>query len=117
MSHTDQYQELASRIGALGERLPAEMKAFGDLHEAAGTSRALSTGTRELIALAIGIAVHCDGCVTFHIHDALQAGVTREEILDSIGVAVMMGGGPAVVYGSLALEVLDEMAPPEGTPG
>ena len=57
---------------------------------------------KELIALAIGIAVHCDGCVAYRVHDALRAAATRAEV-ETIGVAIMMGGGPAVVYGCEAL--------------
>ena len=58
------------------------------------------------MALAIGIAVHCEGCVTYHVHDAVKAGATAQEVAETIGVAVMMGGGPAVVYGTEALEAL-----------
>lgn len=60
------------------------------------------------MALAIAICVHCDGCIAFHTHDAIRAGASRDEVLDSIVIAVMMGGGPAVVYGSQALEALDQ---------
>lgn len=40
------------------------------------------------------------------MHDALRAGASHQEVLDAIGVAVMMGGGPAVVYGTRAYEAL-----------
>ncbi len=78
------------------------------LHKAAGSDGALDAKTKELMALAIGIAVRCDGCIAFHVHDALEAGATEDEIVDTIGVAIMMGGGPAVVYGSAALEALKQ---------
>ena len=67
---------------------------------------ALSTKTKELIALSIAISVRCDGCIAFHVHDAIAAGADRQEIAEAIGVAVLMGGGPAVVYGAEALEAL-----------
>ena len=56
------------------------------------------------MALAIAIAIRCEGCIAYHVHDAIAAGATREEIAETIGVAVMMGGGPAAVYGAEALE-------------
>lgn len=99
---------LQEMIGRLGERAPAVMEGFGRLHEAAATDGALDTKTKELLALAIGIAVHCDGCISYHTHDALEAGATREEIVETIGVAVMMGGGPSVVYGCEALEAAEQ---------
>jgi AhpD family alkylhydroperoxidase len=68
----------------------------------------LSTNANELIALAIRIAVHCDGCIAYHVHAALKAHATRREIAETIGVAVMMGGGPSVVYGCEALEAVEQ---------
>lgn len=54
------------------------------------------------------MTVRCDGCVAYHVHDALEAGASRDEIVEVIGVAVLMGGGPAVVYGSEALEAVEQ---------
>ena len=58
--------------------------------------------------MAIGISVRCDGCVASHVRAALRAGATREELLDTIGVAVFMGGGPSTVYGADALQAFNE---------
>lgn len=56
----------------------------------------------------MAIALRCDGCIAFHVHDALQADASREEILETTGVAILMRGGPAVMYGCEAREALDE---------
>jgi AhpD family alkylhydroperoxidase len=87
------------------------MGGFAALHRASTSEGALPTKTKELIALSIGIAVHCDGCIAYHVHDALAAGATRDEIVETIGVAVMMGGGPSVVYGCEALEAVEQFEP------
>lgn len=120
MAHTDstsdvtqidfvaRRHELRAGFGKLAEVLPGPMKGFGSLHYAAVQDGALSKATKEVIALAIGICGHCDGCIAFHVHDALQAGATRAEIEEAIGVAVLMGGGPAAVYGSDALAALEQ---------
>ncbi len=102
------YTHLNEMIERLGDAAPATMAGFGQLHEASTEEGALDPRTKELIALAIGIAVHCDGCISFHTHEALEAGASREEIVDVIGVAVMMGGGPSVVYGCQALEAVEQ---------
>ena len=94
------YQKVQQEMGALGKANPDVMAGFMKLHEAGSSDGALDAKTKELIALAIGIVVRCDGCIAFHVHDALKAGATEEEIVDAIGVAILMGGGPAVVYGS-----------------
>lgn len=102
------YGHLNEMIGRLGEAAPETMAGFAQLHESSAADGALDAKTKELIALAIGIAVHCDGCISYHTHDALEAGASREEIIEVIGVAVMMGGGPSVVYGCQALEAVDQ---------
>jgi len=72
------------------------------------TEGVLSIKNKELIALSIAITVRCDGCILFHVHDAVAAGGVRQEIVESIGVAILMGGGPSVVYGAEALDALDK---------
>lgn len=100
--------EVMTGMGALGTEAPAVMNAFMGLHQAATADGALPKRIKELMALAIGITVRCDGCIAFHVKDALEAGATRGEIVETIGVAVLMGGGPSVVYGSEALEALEQ---------
>lgn len=102
------YTELNRLIEGLGRTAPETMAGFGAMHEASAAAGTLERKTKELIALAIGIAVHCDGCIAYHAHDAIEAGASREEIAETIAVAVMMGGGPSVVYGSQALEAADQ---------
>jgi AhpD family alkylhydroperoxidase len=107
-NYPDIYEHLNELMGRLGAAAPEEMEGFSTLHTVSTADGALSTETKELIALAIGIAVHCDGCIAYHVHDALGAGASREEVVETIGVAVMMGGGPSVVYGCEALEALEQ---------
>lgn len=108
IDHRARFEELSGQIAALGAAAPETMAGFGAMHEASSADGTLDRKTKELIALAIGIAVHCDGCIAYHAHDAIEAGASREEIVETIGVAVMMGGGPSAVYGSEALEAADQ---------
>jgi len=107
-SYPELYKEVGEAMGKYGKEAPKTMEAFARLHELGATDSTLSAKVKELIALGIGIAVHCDGCIAFHVHDALEAGATKAEIVDTIGVAILMGGGPAVVYGTKALRALEE---------
>jgi AhpD family alkylhydroperoxidase len=86
------------RIGA-----PDVMKAFSSMATAAGAPGALDAKTKELIALAVSVAVRCDDCIAFHAKAAAQRGATREEILETLGMSVYMGAGPSVMYASHAL--------------
>ena len=102
------FRELGEWMQKLGQALPETMTAFGALHEASIAKGALDSKTKELIALGIAISVRCDGCISYHIHDAMKAGAKADEIAETVGVAVLMGGGPSVVYGIEAMQALSQ---------
>ena len=76
----EQYNELNSWMEKLGTALPGPMSGFGKLHEETISAGALDSKTKELIALGIAITVRCDGCIAYHVHDALKGGATEKEI-------------------------------------
>lgn len=102
--------DVTSGVGLLRQSSPDAMKAFGSLAMAATATKAIDTKTKELMALAIGIAVHCDGCVAYHTKMAHQHGATRDEVVETATLAVYMGGGPAAVYGADALRAYDQFS-------
>ena len=106
--YPEYYQHLKHLMGKLSSEIPDPMGGFGRLHKTAVGDGVLDAKVKELIALGIAITVRCDGCIAFHVHDALEAGATHDEITETIGVAVLMGGGPSVMYGSEALEALEQ---------
>ena len=106
--YSKNYNDLTKSMTELGLKLPETMQRFNALHEASIAAGKLAAKTKELIALGIAITVRCDGCIAFHVHDALKAGATSQEILETIGVAILMGGGPALVYGCEAMEALEQ---------
>jgi AhpD family alkylhydroperoxidase len=92
--------------------IPDTLQAFGGLARAAQTPGVLDRKVKELIALAIAVSVRCDACIAYHARGAARAGATRKEVAEAIGVAVQMGGGPALNYGAEALGAFDELSPP-----
>lgn len=108
-NYVDDLKQLQSRMNKLGKEIPSTMEAFSSLHKASTTGGVVSSKTKELIALGIAIAVRCDGCIAFHVNDAIKAGAIPQEIYETIGVAILMGGGPAVVYGAEAFEAVQQM--------
>ncbi|HTS41214.1 MAG TPA: carboxymuconolactone decarboxylase family protein [Xanthobacteraceae bacterium] len=102
--------DVISGVGLLQQRAPDTAKAFGALARAATASKAIDVKTKELMALAIGIAIHCEGCVGYHTKMAHQHGASREEIAETVALAVYMGGGPAAVFGGDALRAYDQFA-------
>lgn len=107
-NYKKKYEDISLLMEKLGTKIPETMGGFGALHKASVASGALPSKTKELIALGIAITVQCEGCIAYHVHDALEGGATSEEILETIGVAICMGGGPALVYGCEAMEALDQ---------
>ncbi len=108
MNYPEHLNHIQQMMGRLGKDIPETMGAFSKLHKASIGDGALDSKTKELIALAIGVAVRCDGCIAFHVHDALQAGASQEEIMETLGVAILMGGGPAVMYAVEAMDAVDQ---------
>ena len=106
--YSKKYNDLVVWMERLGVRIPDTMNSFSQLHQAGVAEGALSSKTKELIAVAIAITVRSEGCIAYHVHDALQAGASSEEILETIGVAIFMGGGPSVAYGCEALAALEQ---------
>jgi AhpD family alkylhydroperoxidase len=108
MNFSELHQHIQERLEQLGKELPGLISGFNRLHNKSVEPGALNAKTKELMALAISIAVRCEGCIAFHAHDAIKAGATRQELLETIGVAIMMGGGPASVYAAYALDAIDQ---------
>ncbi len=108
--YSKNYNDLTKLMKEMGTKIPSTMKAFNALHKASTEDGVLTTKTKELIALGIAITVRCDGCIAFHVKDALSSGASSEEVMETIGVAIMMGGGPSVVYGCEAMEALSQFA-------
>lgn len=88
---------------------PETVGAFGALHAAASKDAVLSAKQKELIALSVGISKQCIDCIAFHVKGALDAGATRPEIEETVSVCILMGGGPAFMYGVKALQAYDEL--------
>jgi AhpD family alkylhydroperoxidase len=106
----DLTRTLGAPLKELRTGTPEVMKSFGAMAQAALKSNALDTKTKELIALAIGVATRCDDCIAFHAKAAAERGATREEILETLGLAIYMGAGPSVMYASHAVEAFDQFA-------
>jgi AhpD family alkylhydroperoxidase len=103
-------QDLSQAIRELRTGAPEPMKAFSSLAKAALEPKALDAKTKELIALGIAVAIRCDGCVAFHAEAAVRQGATRDEVMETMGMAVYMGAGPSAMYAAQAIEAYDQFS-------
>ena len=102
--------ELTALVKEVRTGAPDITKAFSALARAALEAKALDTKTKELIALAISVAIRCDACIAFHAESAVKMGATREEMMETMGMAIYMGAGPSLMYAAQALEAYDQFA-------
>jgi len=97
-------QELSAQLRNLRADAPEVMKAFSAMAQAATAAKALDTKTKELIALAIAVALRCDDCIAFHAKAALEHGASKEQVAETLGMAIYMGAGPSVMYACHAID-------------
>ena len=96
--------------GLMGKEMPKVMELLDNLFQTTLAEGALTTKEKELIVIGIAIAVHCESCILVHVEKALMAGATRGEILEACGIAIAMGGGPAMTCVPYVLKYLEENA-------
>lgn len=101
-------RDISGSLAKLRTEAPEMMKGFSDLAAAATKDGALDKKTKELIALALGVAARCDGCLGFHTQALVRLGTTRQEVVEALGMATYMGGGPSLMYAADALTAFEQ---------
>jgi AhpD family alkylhydroperoxidase len=108
MNWPDRTKELTAQLRDLRSSTSDVMKAFSAIAQAASAPKALDRKMKELIALGIAVAVRCDDCIAFHVKAALENGASRDEVVETLGMAIYMGAGPSVMYATHALDAFTQ---------
>lgn len=104
-------RDLREPTKRLRRQIPEVFKGFLDTSQATMTDGALSAKHKELIALALAVSEHCEGCIAYHARGAARRGATEPEVAEALGVTILLGGGPAASdYAPRALEAFREFA-------
>ena len=101
-------KEISGNLRKLRKDVADTMQGFSALAQAATRDGALDKKTKELIALALGVAAHCDGCIGFHTEALVKLGATRPEVEEALGMAIYMGGGPSLMYAADAIAAFEQ---------
>ena len=101
------FGQFNAGMGRAKEMAPNAVNGFGGLFAKVMGEGTLSVKQKELIALGIGMALQCEPCIRLHVKKCVEAGASREEIMEAASVAVMMAGGPAYTHLPMAAETLD----------
>jgi len=111
---TENWPETTKQLSAMLRDLrvgnPDVMKTFTNMAQVALAPKALDTKTKELIALAIGVATRCDDCIAFHAKAAVDQGASEAEVQETLAMAIYMGAGPSVMYASHAFQAYKQFA-------
>ena len=107
-SYIDITERISGDLRKLRQRRKRLHGVGNVLAQAAGRDGALDKKTKELISLAIGIATRCDGCIGFHVEALIRLGATRQEVEETLGMTIYMGGGPSLMYAADAISAFEE---------
>lgn len=110
MSYRDAIARTRNELRLLYKAAPGATQGFTQLSNAVKADGALTLKDKELIAIGIAVATHCEPCILFHVEALMKAGGTREELAEALGMAIQMGGGPALMVSGTALACWDELA-------
>ena len=103
------YESLGGKMEKMRKEAPAMSAGFAGLFGKIMTDGALGLKEKELIALGIAVAVKCKECIMAHTKKCLEAGASREQIIEAATVAVFMGGGPAYMHVPEVIEALEAL--------
>ena len=105
----DYYAETGRYRDKFDAGLPAAMQAFSAFRKLVYKDGALSLKMKRLIALACGLQGGCTRCIQGQTKDAVEAGATKEEILEAVSVATVMGGTAVSAETWRVVKVLEEL--------
>ncbi len=101
-------KDLTQYLAKLHKNIPETMTGFQSMMTGATKDGALDKKAKELIALGIAIATHCEGCIAFHVQKLVQLDVKEAEVMETLAMAVYMGGGPSLMYAAKALQAYEQ---------
>ncbi len=104
-------EEIKKGFQAFAEASPQVIGAFGQMREAAcNKSGALDLKTKELISIAVAVALKCEPCILSHLEVIVDLGISREELAEALNATILLCGGPGWAYSAFALQVYDQFA-------
>jgi AhpD family alkylhydroperoxidase len=106
----EKLQEIQTLIKNLQENVPEDTKTFFSFMQSVEKDGAVSAKNKELINIALAVAAQCEWCIAFHTKNALKLGADKEEIVEAAMQAVLMHGGPALMYMTPLFKAIEEFS-------
>ena len=109
-TYSEKLEEIRALVGRLQQEAPKQMSAINQFTLSIEKPGVVNGKMKELINIALSVAEQCEWCIALHVKGALTNGASREEIIDAAMQAVLMHGGPALMYMIPVEKALDEFA-------
>lgn len=75
---------------------------------------ALDVKTKEMLGLVASLVLRCDDCVSYHVAQCLEAGVSEDEFFEVFSVGLVVGGSIVIPHLRRAVVFLDQMSAERG---
>lgn len=69
----------------------------------------LDVQTKELLGLVASTVLRCDDCIKYHLESCYKAGLTKEQVVESLSIATLVGGTVVIPHLRRAYEFWDEL--------
>ena len=110
---TDRIAEFTDFRKRMNERILAEpnqvVRRFFALDTQTYQAGALDVKTKELCGLTASMVLRCDDCISYHVAQCRNAGVTREEMFEAFSVGLVVGGSIVIPHLRRAVDFLDRL--------
>ncbi len=112
-NETDRLAEFTAFRKRMNERILAEpnqvVRRFFALDTQTYQAGALDVKTKELLGLVASMVLRCDDCISYHVAQCREAGVTRDEMFETFSVGLVVGGSIVIPHLRRAVDFLDRL--------
>ena len=109
----DRLKEFTEFRQRMNERILAEpnqvVRRFFALDTQTYAAGALDVKTKELCGLVASMVLRCDDCISYHVAQCKDAGVSREEMFEAFSVGLVVGGSIVIPHLRRAVDFLDQL--------
>ena len=110
---SDRVAEFTAFRQRMNERILAEdnqlVRRFFALDTQAYKAGALDEKTKEMLGLVASLVLRCDDCISYHVAQCRQVGVSREELFEVFGIGLVVGGSIVIPHLRRAVDFLEQL--------
>ncbi len=118
-SENDRIAEFTAFRKCMNERILSEpnqvVRRFFALDTQTYQAGALDVKTKELLGLVASMVLRCDDCISYHVAQCREAGVSRDEMFETFSVGLVVGGSIVIPHLRRAVDFLDKLEQGDAT--